>query len=415
MRSVSIYNTHYFPSLHILLTDSLPNAIAVSIIPVGRIVIELRADVVPLSAENFRCLCTGEKGYSTVRPDVRLSYEGTHFTYVHSLFACRGGDVTHSPGGNDGESIYGPRFAHENYTLLNTIGAVGMVHCNRPDSNHSQFYVCSSDSSHLDGSNVVVGYVLRGFGAVQEMEKYRGKWAVDKFAPTEKIYVARCGQLPQSVDAWNYADADYTADALPPFPLDWEVEREEDEVIPVSIWWLLSLSLWFGDGHICAVSMQMHKMRWALETIAEAAKMQLLMQDYLQANRRYKKVERYHRYLCSLLPGDPGRAKREELDALLNQTLNNRSLCELKLCHWQQCIKLCERVLRVRPNLAQAHFRRGKSHLYLRNYDESVADLNAAERLAPHSDEVKEILAFARAQWQAYMAAQKANLSGLFK
>lgn len=196
--------------------------------PVGRIIIELHADVVPISAENFRCLCTGEKGYSRVRPNVRLHYEGTHFTYVHSTFACRGGDVTHSDG-NDGESIYGPRFPLENFQLLNKAGAVGMVHCNRPDSNNSQFYIASSDSLHLDGVNVVVGYVRRGFGAVQEIEKYRGRWFDGKYMPTQKIYVARCGELKRG-EPWNYADADMTEDRLPPFPLDWEVEHENGRI-----------------------------------------------------------------------------------------------------------------------------------------------------------------------------------------
>lgn len=215
---------------HVRVRDALTKTLR-CVCTVGRIIIELRADVVPLSAENFRCLCTGEKGYSKSRPNVKLDYSGTAVHYVHKTFAVRGGDVTRS-GGKDGESIYGPRFARENFRLPNKVGAVGMVHCNRTDSNNSQFYIISAESSHLDEENVVVGYVLRGFGAVQEIEKFCGEWSVDKYAPRQKIYVARCGELKPGED-WNYADDDYTDDKLPPFPLDWEVDLVDGRV-PVS-------------------------------------------------------------------------------------------------------------------------------------------------------------------------------------
>lgn len=78
--------------------------------------IELRADVVPRTAENFRALCTGERGVSPLT-GVKLHYKDTRFHRVKSLFMSQGGDIS-GGGGSGGESIYGKTFEDENFTLL---------------------------------------------------------------------------------------------------------------------------------------------------------------------------------------------------------------------------------------------------------------------------------------------------------
>lgn len=88
---------------------------------------------------------------------------------------CQSGDIVANDG-SDGESIYGPIFEDENLkTLEHTAGAVSMVNWGEENSNNSQFFITSIDCNQLDGTNVVVGYVIRGFGIIAEMEKYTTK------------------------------------------------------------------------------------------------------------------------------------------------------------------------------------------------------------------------------------------------
>ncbi|RKO90239.1 cyclophilin-like domain-containing protein [Blyttiomyces helicus] len=149
--------------------------------PLGRVIMELRADVVPKTAENFRALCTGEKGYG---------YANSTFHRVIPQFMCQGGDFTNH-NGTGGKSIYGNKFEDENFILKHTgAGILSMANAG-PGTNGSQFFICTTKTAWLDGKHVVFGSVVEGLDVIQKVESYGSQTG----KTSKKITVAASGQL----------------------------------------------------------------------------------------------------------------------------------------------------------------------------------------------------------------------------
>jgi len=150
----------------------------------ARIEMQLFAKHYPKTAENFRCLCTGEKGDG-------LAFKGSSFHRIIPGFMCQGGDFT-AGNGTGGKSIYGSKFNDEwdnGYIAHNKPYLLSMANAG-PNTNASQFFLTTASCGHLNGKHVVFGHVTEGADVVKALEKVgSGSGSTSK-----KVVIHDCGE-----------------------------------------------------------------------------------------------------------------------------------------------------------------------------------------------------------------------------
>ena len=173
--------------------------------PAGRVEFGLFGETVPKTAENFRALCTGEKGKG--KSGKELTYKGSTFHRVIPKFMCQGGDFTRG-NGTGGESIYGEKFADENFDLKHDAPYLLSMANAGPNTNGSQFFITTALTPWLNGKHVVFGRVTKGDAIIRAVEKLGSQTG----ATRSKITIADCGVVKPAGET-GAADGGVTAGA----------------------------------------------------------------------------------------------------------------------------------------------------------------------------------------------------------
>ncbi|KAH9325552.1 hypothetical protein KI387_005730, partial [Taxus chinensis] len=205
----------------------------------GRIVVEVFSHVVPKTAENFRALCTGEKGLGP-HTGAPLHYKGVLFHRVMKGFIIQGGDIS-GHDGTGGESIYGLNFEDENFILKHERKGMLSMANSEPNTNGSQFFITTTRTSHLDGKHVVFGKVIKGKGVIRAIEHTA---TGENDCPMVDIVIADCGEIPEDEDD-GVTNFFKDGDKYPDWPGDLDVKHSELS------WWVAAVdsAKSFGNEH----------------------------------------------------------------------------------------------------------------------------------------------------------------------
>lgn len=344
----------------------------------GRIVVELYASVVPRTAENFRALCTGEKGLGPASGKP-LHFKGSFFHRIIKGFMVQGGDFT-AGDGTGGESIYGLKFEDENFILKHERKGILSMANSGPDTNGSQFFITTTRTPHLDGKHVVFGRVIKGMGVVRSCEHIP---VGEADRPTADAMIFDCGELPEGADD-GVVDFFKDGDKYPDWPND--LDEKPTEVS----WWMdaVEYAKAFGNDNF-------------------------KKQDYKTALRKYRKALRYLDVCWEKEEID------EEKSTALRKTksiiLTNSSACKMKLGDLKGALLDADFALRETDGNAKAFFRQGQAHMALNDIDAAVESFQNALDLEPSDAGIKRELAAAKKRVANRLDKERKSFARMFQ
>ncbi|SHO76080.1 Similar to S.cerevisiae protein CPR6 (Peptidyl-prolyl cis-trans isomerase (cyclophilin)) [Malassezia sympodialis ATCC 42132] len=361
----------------------------------NRIVLELFQDKVPKTAENFRALCTGEKG--TGKAGVPLSFKNSLFHRVIPHFMIQGGDFTNF-NGTGGESIYGEKFEDENLEGKHDEPFLLSMANAGPNTNGSQFFITTVPTPHLDGKHVVFGKVLKGRDVVRHIEQ-SPTGANDR--PQEDIKIADCGEFSAEQLADSAFDfgikPDETGDPYEPYPEDSDLPLEEKPESALEV----------------------------AKTLKEISAKLVAKGQWGLAREKYEKALRYL-FVNPHLPESTNEALVAEYRGLRTPLQLNAALCALKtqpaMAEEAEALttQVIERAAEGGPGapsaaeLAKAHFRRALAYSVMKRDDDAKAELDTALHYAPGDAGITQEKAAVERRRQARIAKQRAAYSKMF-
>ncbi|TFK84301.1 peptidyl-prolyl cis-trans isomerase [Polyporus arcularius HHB13444] len=324
--------------------------------PAGRIVMQLFSDIVPKTAENFRALCTGEKGVG--KAGKPLHFKGSTFHRVIKGFMVQGGDFT-AGNGTGGESIYGEKFEDENFEVKHSKRFLLSMANAGANTNGSQFFITCNSTPHLDGKHVVFGEVIRGKSVVRAIENTE---TASGDVPVEPCVIADCGELPADDPSLTQpvaADGDVYED----YPEDQDPVDGKD----------------VGENPEVALKIA--------REVREVGNKLFKEGKYEDALHKYQKAIRYIDYHVDLPDGAPPEL-RDSFDALLAPLLLNSALAALRAggpANARLALRVADRAL---ANLelndtdkAKALYRTGLAHVVINEDEEAEEALAKAHAL----------------------------------